>query len=256
MQVDHTVEVEFEHGEAPGPVLSQPGWLGVGTHESGEVIFGEVVDAGRGRPRFTYRSYYLDEYLDLEQLAQDGLLLDAGGSSTRVVVPADQIRKAISQLPYPRVTSGTSRTALDGTVMSDHLGVDRVHAAHRDPDVGWGREVPLDGDRLSQARERFAGQLQDLSDHIGEFNPHNPELQPKISKAQETIARGQGLLDSPADFAKADADYFERVSDRTELYLESLGVPRAETSVGRPRAAGGGVALEDQPIVDDCEVQP
>lgn len=99
-EVDQHVQVEFWEGRDRDSLASRPGWLGIGHDEHG-AIFGEVMNADIGVPSFTMRCYRVDEYLRLDQMRSEGLLLDAGSSRNMVVVPGSEIAKAISHLRKP-----------------------------------------------------------------------------------------------------------------------------------------------------------
>lgn len=132
-------------------------------------------------------------------------------------------------------------------------------------EIGWGREVPLaeaqlQEDRLEQMRDHFTGQLEELEKYIDELNPHNPEMKPKIDGGRRALEHGRQMmaeLEEPMSGVPGGVslETLAQVSNRTDTYLEKIGA-RPQQSVPIRRGAGVDVPLEDQPIVDDCEVQP
>lgn len=107
-QVLASVEVEMERTTRAGETVREKGHLGVGLDGRGP-LFGEVMDAGRPYESFSMRCYRLDGYLRLDEMAEQGLVLDAGSSRDRVVVPADQVAKALQNLrDYSRPHEGLS----------------------------------------------------------------------------------------------------------------------------------------------------
>lgn len=102
-KADHVVPVVFMEGRDKASLELRQGYLGVGTdpERPGVAYFGEVINGDTSNARFSPRFYYLDENLDLERIAEEGLTLDAGGSRDRVEVPATEIQRALRKLPAP-----------------------------------------------------------------------------------------------------------------------------------------------------------
>lgn len=124
---------------------------------------------------------------------------------------------------------------------------------------GWGREVPLVDaqlreDHLEKMRDCFTEQLEELEEYIGELNPHNPEMQPKIDGGRRALEHGRQMiaeLEEPMSGRRGvDLETLTQVSNRTDTYLEKIGA-RPQQPVPDRRGAGVDVPLEDQPIIDD-----
>lgn len=148
-EVDQHIQVEFLEGRDRDSLKSRPGWLGVGHDERG-AIFGEVFNADIGVPSFTVRCYRVDEYLDLDRMRTDGLVLDAGSSGNMVLVPGTEIAKATSQLRKPVAALGVGEqvTVLRNPehpawkdVVEGEYGRDYVLPEDFDPLVGTGVQI-------------------------------------------------------------------------------------------------------------------
>lgn len=317
-EVDQHVQVEFMEGRDRDSLASRPGWLGVGHYKHG-AIFGEVMNADIGIPSFTMRCYRLDEYLHLDQLRAEGLLLDAGSSGNMVVVPGAEIAKAISQLRKPvaalevgeRVTvlrnpehpawmepalsSGESAGLYSltedfdplvgtGVAITDRHG-DKVRAANSfwyRPDGaqdGSGATIAvsehaLDGTHLpveiprpqreqavagvetgsaqpeNASADRFDRSVIILGKHIetlrgalGQWNPHNEKMRPRIREASRLLALAEKDLDHSTRMAERLPDldlpdeaeiqrrreglgeYLEQACDDLDGRMEHIGVP-------------------------------
>lgn len=317
-EVDQHVQVEFWEGPDRDSLAARPGWLGIGHDEHG-AIFGEVMNADIGVPSFTMRCYRVDEYLRLDQMRSEGLLLDAGSSRNMVVVRGSEIAKAISHLRKPlaalevgeqvtilrnpehpawmepapvpdRFSKGISDDAESpfvlpkdfnpligtGVQITDRHG-DKVRAANGfwyRPDGaqdGSGATIAvsehaLDGTHLPveapgaqrepaaavQARspqdqsaspDRFDRSVTVLGEHIetlrgalGQWNPHNEKMRPRIREASRILA-----------LAEKDVDHSTRMAER----LPDLGL-RDEAEIQRRR---GGFAEYLEQAADDLSVR-
>ena len=120
-KVESVVEVEFMEGRDEHSLKARKGWLGAGRTADGETIFGEVMhgdlatDAGESLASFTMRCYRMDEYFKVNEVREQGLMLDFGSSRNMVVVEAEQAALALDSLPDP----SREGVSLSGAPLSD-----------------------------------------------------------------------------------------------------------------------------------------
>lgn len=179
-------------------------------------------------------------------------VVDSSYVQVRGGVPVADLRSGLSRPGSPGPTRIPRRER-----PAEEAVVDRDPSSTMINVQAWGREVPLEPeqDRFDAARARIEGQLAEISEHIDQLNPHNPEMTETIAANRRLVERGERFVSAMDTFARADrghaAGRLERNAEKIEKHMHSLGL-RRETDRSRA-ATSHESALEDQLVVEDPE---